>query len=328
MMILSFFIFSLHLKAENLDPNILKLKEQVDTEVKTQGQVLQCATTKEDTPFTCTDFKTPNQCLMKKCVGKISKMVNESGVLKEVSLDVDVFLPQKINRLSVYFHGHVLNDYQNYSNSISNSNDPSQLREKICSSSSATFMPKSLGNCTTYDRYFKSSLDFNEFVDKVSTATSIPDFNSFPISISAHSGGGRALARILLATKHRTDGNANERIDQAVFYDGIYNSWQPDIIANWVKSNTNVKLTMVALSPEGAIKQLSPYTYSKLVLQKISGVENLPQSNVMIQSRNYSKTTFNQNSNQVYVLTRPTDANHTQSHFDVIKETWAEVNQK
>jgi hypothetical protein len=85
---------------------------------------------------------------------------------------------------------------------------------------------------------------------------------------------------------------------------------------------------MVALSPEGAIKQLSPYTYSKLVLQKISGVQNLPQSNVTIQSRNYSKTTFNQNSNHVYVLTRPTDANHTQSHFDVIKETWAEVNQK
>jgi hypothetical protein len=189
-------------------------------------------------------------------------------------------------------------------------------------------MPKSIGACATFDSYFKSSLEFNQFIKDVSLATSIPNASTLPITISGHSGGGRTLARILNGSVHKVDGKANERIDQAFFYDGLYNSWQPDMIANWVKQNSGVKLTMVALAPIKTNPNLSPFTYSNLVLQKISGVTNLPQTNVAIQTKNYTKTVFNQNSNQVQLLTRPTDTNHTQAHFDVIKETWAETNQK
>jgi hypothetical protein len=319
MIFLSLLFLSLHLKASQLDPNILKLKEQIDFAVKTQQSNFQCSANQENSPFICTDFKTPNQCLMKKCSGKILGY----------DQNIDVFIPQNINRLSVYFHGHILAGFEKYSNSITNTNDPSKLKEKICSSTSATIMPQSTGACSTFDTFFKTSAEFNQFINDVSVASSIPNSSSLPISISGHSGGGRTLARILNGTIHKVDGRANERIDLAVFYDGIYNDWQPDMISNWVKNSTDVKLTMVALAPIKPEQSLSPYKNSNLILKKISGQNNLPHTSLMIQSKTYTKTILNQNSNQVQVLTTPTiDGLHTQSHFDVIKETWSEINQK
>jgi hypothetical protein len=319
MIFLSLLFISLNVKASKLDPNILKLKDQIDFAVKTQSSNLNCSTHQENSPFICSDFKTPHQCLMKKCSGKILGY----------DQNIDVFIPQKINRLSIYFHGHVLAGFEKYSNSITNNNDPSLLREKICSSTSATIMPQSTGACSTFDSFFKTSAEFNKFIDDVSAASSIPNSSSLPISISGHSGGGRTVARILNGTIHKLDGKANERIDQAVFYDGIYNDWQPDMISNWVKNNTNVNLSMVALAPIKPGQSLSPYKNSNLIFKMISGINNPPQASSMIQSKPYKKMLFNQNSNQVQVLTTPTiDGSHTQSHFDVIKETWSEINQK
>ncbi len=250
-----------------------------------------------------------NDCSMQLCEGFIPSYKEK----------VSVYIPKDFNRLNVHFHGHILGKLPQYESSIHSMVLNFGLVNNMCQGKSINIFPKSTGNCATYDEYYVGAQAFQQFIEQVAHHADLPlEIAKYPITLSAHSGGGRALVRTITDVTKKENGNAAERVDRIIFYDGLYNTWQPDVITKWYTSNSGVNLQMVSLSNN------TPHALSNKILLSIPGSSigvklTTPMiNNKKFQNRQYSTSTKTVNHYHREAISE----NALHDHYTVLSDTW------
>lgn len=193
-----------------------------------------------------------------------------SGKLADYPQEINVLLPKDKMRArenyQYHFHGHRFGNQYDLTpeHLIKNM----QLDQNLCTDNAKTIIvPFSYGKCEDFDKYFKSIEDFkrvhNDLLAKSKT-------EQMPIlTLSAHSGGGRALSKIIQSS--------DIPIQNVKLYDAIYSSWQPQAIKDWYNKTDEAQLSMINVAPKGTTAQnyqstqgASPYNYSKKLFNDLS----------------------------------------------------------
>lgn len=241
----------------------------------------------------CTPVITKSGCEMVQCEFKINSYPEK----------ILVYIPKKLESINVHFHGYQLGIYSQYEASLPSMVSAFKLEENICKNNQAMVFPKSIGKCETYDSFFKDAGPFKKLIGAITSL--IPQMNHLPISLSAHSGGGRTLARIL-----------DQDISSASLYDGIYSEKEVESISNWYR-NTNGSLKLVAVKGE----TFSPFKFSKKILANLN-LENQSSENVEIHGKKYTKI---ENSNLLFLHRELTSSDsHLLDHYRIVEETWGQ----
>jgi hypothetical protein len=201
-----------------------------------------------------------NGCRFHQCTGNIGDYPQKVRIL--LPLDAS----DAYKSFQYHFHGHRFGN--NYDLNLDKLVTNMDLYKKSCGNNAQTMIvPFSYGQCADFDAYFRSQDDFNKFhrniLDKMG-ATQSPH-----LTLSAHSGGGRALGKIIRA--------GETHISKVEIYDGIYSWWQPEAIETWYKNTPEAQLKMIALAPAGTNfsnyknkSGASPFNYSKQIFEGLT----------------------------------------------------------
>lgn len=167
--------------------------------------------------FKCSS-KTTGSCQYSECTGKVS------GYSREVL----ILVPENATSLRVHFHGHKLYIYPEYDKNLKSMVKAFNLAPLICSRGEVVVFPESTGKCVDYDKELTDGKSFKAFFDGIHEA-SRSHLKDLPLHVSAHSGGGRTVARML---KAGYDPKA------VTLFDAIYADFQRIEIKNWYTSGT------------------------------------------------------------------------------------------
>lgn len=220
------------------------------------------------------------------------------GRLPSYPLEILVSIPMEVNGLGVHFHGHLLGKYPEYEKDLGEMIQSFHLNKDLCVSKKMIIFPRSEGNCQTYDSQLKDKPSLLRFFHDIEMATD----RSFPIfSLSAHSGGGRTVTRIL---------KSGLAVSEVTLYDGIYSERDRDTLKDWYQTkNGLLRLSSVSgMTPEKMCKNI--------------GVSIAPERSVIqtkINNVNYEK----QEAERFQYLNRTSgNENLLKAHYKILEETW------
>ena len=241
----------------------------------------------EANDFKCNNVKSDN-CSYTECRGRVASY----------PLEMLISVPAEIKGVRIHFHGHVLNKFPQYERDLSEMVKSFNLNKSLCVSRNIVVFPKSEGNCKTYDLHLKE----NQFIlNFFSDLENVLGFNVLNLSLSAHSGGGRTVARFL---------KSSLSISEVSIYDGIYSENDKVILQNWfLTSKGSLKLS--------SVRGMTPEKMSSAIARKIS-----PESS--IRKTKIGDVTFEKLEAERFQFLNRTSQNEDllTSHYKILEETW------
>jgi hypothetical protein len=204
-----------------------------------------------------------NKCHTKLCVTNTNHF----------SQPMAVILPQEPAQIfRIHFLGHTSNNgkpiSQNgyYDHDLTTAVLNFDFSNRACGkkSNEVIVIPWSQGKCENYDREIINAKDFLRHFD-----TLIDIFN-LPLHLSAHSGGGRVLSRIL-----ETKSDLNFKIKNLTLYDGIYSQKEALRFSKWILENPDVhfrNVTLINGIPDQLTQKYLPL--KKLEWTRLSPIES------------------------------------------------------
>jgi hypothetical protein len=241
----------------------------------------------EANDFECNNLKSDN-CSYTECRGRVPSY----------PLEMLISVPTEVNGVKIHFHGHILKKFPEYERDLSEMVKSFNLNTSLCVSKNIVVFPKSEGNCKTYDL----NLQGHESIEKL--FTDIKDavgFNFQNLSLSAHSGGGRTLARFL---------QSNLTVSEVTIFDGIYSRNEKDIIQNWfLKTKGHLRLS--------SVRGMTPEKMSAEIANTISPSRRMTK--IRIEEVTYEK----HEAERFQFLNRTSHHEDLlKSHYKILKETW------
>ncbi len=221
------------------------------------------------------------------------------GRLPSYPLEILISIPKEVTGLGVHFHGHLLGKYPEYERDLGQMIQSFYLNRSLCVSKKMIIFPRSEGNCQTYDSRLKDNQSLLKFFNDIEGATE----RSFPaLSLSAHSGGGRTVSRIL---------NSGLAVSEVTIYDGIYSENDRETIKNWfLTKNGTLRLS--------SVKGMTPEKLCKKMVASIA-----PESSV-IQTKINNVRYEKYKSEKFQYLNRTSDnENLLRAHYKNLEETWS-----
>ena len=106
----------------------------------------------------------------------------------------------------------------------------------------AIVIPFTTGKCKDYDQYFARENNFEKYIDEVRMALGNPS----KLHLSAHSGGGRTLAKTINKMK--------SVISSVSLFDAIYSSARTAQYQSWIKLNNKI-LNLIAIKGNTPYKE-------------------------------------------------------------------------
>jgi hypothetical protein len=241
----------------------------------------------EANDFKCNNLKSDN-CSYTECRGRVPSY----------PLEMLISVPAEANGLKIHFHGHILNKFPQYERDLSEMVKSFNLNKSLCVSRNIVVFPKSEGNCKTYDLHLKDNQTILKFFLDLENAIGF-DFQN--LSLSAHSGGGRTVARFLKSSLSVSD---------VSIYDGIYSENDKKIIQDWyLKSNGLLKLS--------AVKGMTPERMSIEIAKKISSESTIIKTKI-------GEVTFEKLESERFQFFNRISHNEDllKSHYKILEETW------
>ena len=241
--------------------------------------------------FDC-ETKTKDSCQYQQCLGKISSY----------SRPVLILIPQQVSVLRLHFHGHKLNKFPEYDSSLTSMIDAFDLRSPICDQKEMVVFPESSGNCKDYDEQLKVKADFDSFLQHLDSAMN-GQTNSLPLHVSAHSGGGRTIGRML------TQGM---KVHEVTIFDGIYSIELKNRLLSWFQKSSG-RLNLYS------IKGLSPHNYVSSMMTDLN--LELKKDEIILKNKKFKKLT----GQRILILNREYEGDALKAHYDIVSETWKSI---
>lgn len=232
--------------------------------------------------FTCKEKQVGN-CHYQECTGKI----------KSYPEDILMIVPENAQSLRLHFHGHILGVFPEYEKDLISMIKAFDLEERLCQSNEVTVFPKSKGNCTTYDANLKTDADFRKFIQELG----VPEM---PLHVSAHSGGGRTVGRIL---------QTKIKVSSVSLYEGIYSEALTGQILKWQqKEKGELKLA--------SIKGSSPDKFASLYIR----TSKIP---VTVRHEQIAGKDFEVSVGENFIqLRRASTSQDIKPHYEILSESW------
>lgn len=224
-------------------------------------------------------------CTYDQCEGKVA------GYSKPVLF----LIPQATNSVRLHFHGHKTGVYSDYEKNLKSMVNAFGILNRICQRNELVIFPESSGNCSDFDRELSGD-GINKFISGIHTASGNL-VKELPMHLSAHSGGGRTVARIL---------QSGASVDEVTIYDGLYNDWVREELNRWYKLDKKIHLV--------AVKPGTPYTQMKLVQEKLAPAAT-PEA-IQLNRKPYTRLS------QGGVSFQFRSPNTGKDHYDVLSESW------
>jgi hypothetical protein len=241
--------------------------------------------------FKCTS-KNEGICPYTDCLGFVP------GYPKPVLITI----PVMASSFRLHFHGHKLGVYPKYEKNLPSMVEAFGLNGSLCASQQITIFPESDGKCDTYDKNLKDRETFQSFLKSLHSVTG-DNLKTLPMHVSAHSGGGRAVMRLL---------NAGFSVEQVTIFDGTYAPDQKKSLVDWYRKGEG-KLIFAT------VKGMSPDAYAESIKKDLGLTMKSSQSTI-------KGTNFDiHESPRLIHYSRPKAPGQDGSlkaHYDVLTETW------
>jgi hypothetical protein len=227
-----------------------------------------------------------------------------TGTLPNYPRPILISIPNEASEFRMHFHGHKLGVFPEYEKNLSSMVKSFRLNSELCENKQITAFPESDGNCTTYDKVLKDKTSIETFFNDLNVVTN-QHLKSLPFHISAHSGGGRIVTRIL---------DAQFSVAQVSIFDGVYSDTQKRILQDWYNKGEG-KLIL------STVKGMSPEKYTSQ-LKKDLGL-NIKSSKATIQGTQF----FLDESDRFIHYSRSAGSEGaTKAHYDILSQTWPSTN--
>lgn len=243
--------------------------------------------------FNC-ESKTAGNCSYSEC----------TGTLANYPKPVLVAIPKEASQFRLHFHGHKLGVYPEYEKNLTSMVKSFGLNSELCQNEQITVFPESDGKCSTYDQVLKDKASFETFFKDLHSATG-QNLKSLPFHLSAHSGGGRTVARLL---------NAGFPVNQVTIFDGTYSEEQKKSLKDWYLKGEG-KLIL------STVKGMSPETYAGQ-LKKELGL-SMKSSKSTIKGTDFD---VHQSDRLIHYSRAAGPEGSTKAHYDVLTQTWPASN--
>ena len=238
--------------------------------------------------FSC-ETKFQDSCRYQECRGKIPSY----------SKEIMLLIPQQVLKLRWHFHGHKLNKFPDYDRNLSSMIDAFGLRNSICQGQEMVVFPESKGNCEDFDQQLKTKSDFDQFLQHLNIAMN-GQISTIPLHVSAHSGGGRTVGRLLAQEVKATE---------VTLFDGIYSNELKNQISQWfIKGQGELKLY--------SIKGLSPQNYVNSMVKELN--LELSKDEIELKEKKFRKLS----GERILILHRDYVGDALKAHYDIVTETW------
>jgi hypothetical protein len=226
-----------------------------------------------------------------------------TGTLPNYPRPVLFSIPSEAAEFRLHFHGHKLGVYPEYEKSLSSMIKSFSLNSELCRSKQITAFPDSLGKCKTYDEVLKDKAGLEVFFNDLNVVSG-QHLKTLPFHISAHSGGGRTVARIL---------NAQFPVAQVSIFDGIYSDVQKRSLIDWYQKAEG-KLVLAS------VKGMSPESYTTQLKKDLGLI--IKSSKVKVKGTDFDL----HESDRFIHYSRPAGPEgSTKAHYDVLTQTWPEM---
>lgn len=199
---------------------------------------------------------------------------NSLSIITPLKLDL-----KEIKKIRFHLHGHSFGQLQSgedFDSSPQAIEKGFKLGAITCKAKQPIILPFSKGKCTDFDESLNESKDFDLLVLDLLTKLEL-NSTKIGIEVSAHSGGGRTVTRILKDIKYNPiSEKASERIQKVWIFDGIYNKERKESYVKWLENSVNVSFNTYAIAPKEANQNYekyigsSPYNYSKDILSDLT----------------------------------------------------------
>ena len=243
--------------------------------------------------FKC-ESKSAGSCIYSEC----------TGTLPNYPKPILVAIPKDASQLRLHFHGHKLGVYPEYEKNLTSMVKSFGLNSELCENEQITVFPESDGKCATYDQVLKDKASFETFFSDLNSATG-QNLKSLPLHLSAHSGGGRTVARLL---------NAGFPVNQVTIFDGTYSEEQKKSLKNWYLKDEG-KLILAT------VKGMSPEIYAGQ-LKKELGL-SMKSSKSTIKGKEFD---VHQSDRLIHYSRAAGPEGSTKAHYDVLTQTWPASN--
>jgi hypothetical protein len=241
--------------------------------------------------FTC-NKKSVGPCPYSECLGTVP------GYSKPVLITI----PVMASTFRIHFHGHKLGTYTEYEKDLPSMVKSFGLNESLCAGQQITIFPESDGNCYNYDNELENKVEFTNFFKSLHSVTG-GNLKSLPMHVSAHSGGGRAVMRLL---------KAGIPVEQVTIFDGTYAKDQKDGLAEWYRKGSG-KLILATVLDRSPDKNAE-------ILKTDLGLE-IKASPRLIKGKSYNVYESPRLIHYSRVV-NSVQAGDTKAHYDVQTETW------
>lgn len=236
--------------------------------------------------FTCKQ-KTAGTCQYSECIGKVAGY----------SQNVLITVPTEARTLRVHFHGHRQGMYPSYEKDLPSMVKAFGLANSLCRNQEVTVFPESKNRCDEFDKELVGRASFDAFFKGITVASG-GNLKDLPLHVSAHSGGGRTIARML-------DSGINP--DHVTVFDGIYSKEQRAAYKKWLEKGTGtLTLNTVAWG--------EPSQHAQTLLKEW-GLRLKPQTK-KFSGHNYKV----QSAPRLELRERQLASDP--AHMDVVSETW------
>lgn len=234
--------------------------------------------------------KTEKGCQYQECQGKVA------GYSKNVM----VLLPSTLSSLRVHFHGHKLYKFPEYDQNLSSMVKAFGIGGDICQAQEAVVFPESSGSCADFDRELANATQISTFMKGLHSATG-NHLTSHPLHLSAHSGGGRTIGRML---------DAQVKTDEVTIFDGIYSDGVKNQVKNWyLKQKGQLNLY--------SVRGMSPHTYVTNLVNEIKVTQKPVPTKIKDVPFNKLKA------DRLLVLNRDNNGQEAiKAHYSILSQTW------
>jgi hypothetical protein len=229
-------------------------------------------------------------CQYQECLGKVA------GYSKNVL----VILPKTVSSLRVHFHGHKLYKYLEYDKNLTSMVKAYGIAPDICLSQEAVIFPESSGKCEDFDRELKTPSQISGFLTGLHTATGNL-LKANPLHLSAHSGGGRTVGRML---------DAGIKTTEVTIFDGIYSQAQNKQLIDWYQK-TQGQLNLYS------VRGMSPHNYASALVKQLK--LSPKSSETIIKNVPYQQI----EAERLVILNRDNNGEEAlKAHYSILSQTW------
>lgn len=235
-------------------------------------------------------LKVQGECQYQQCTGKVA------GYSKNVM----VLVPAVTSSLRVHFHGHKLFHFPEYDKSLPSMIQAFGIASAICKKQETVVFPESSGKCADYDRELAHVEQMKKFLSGLHTATG-NHLKSHPLHLSAHSGGGRTVGRLLAA---------GIKTEEVTIFDGIYSEAQKKQVKDWYQKGQG-QLNLFS------VRGMSPHNHATSLVNELKLKPKLTE--ISIGKVPYQKS----EADRLLILNRGNNGETAlQAHYNILSQTW------